>query len=504
MNPFTGSFKPSEPLSAFVGKNGNGTWKLQANDWEPVDTGSIRAWSLDIRTAACAAPANPTNITATKTVTGSFVPGGSVDYTVTLTNTGTGAQVDNPGDEFTDTLPPQLTLQSASASSGTITLAGSTVKWNGAIAGGGTVTITINAKLNAGTTGATVSNQGTVHFDPNHSGTNSSTVLTDDPGVGGAANPTQFVVVTAAGLPRTFVASYGNDADPCTLTSPCRGLTAALAATVPNGEIAVVDAAGYGFVTINKPVAIVAPPGVYAGISVTSGHGIDVNPGAGRVVLRGLTLTGLGGDFGVNVMSGDALYLENCVVSGFSNTGVYAVPSMQTTVFIHDSTIRDNGTGAIFGTTAGASGPARAVVEHSRFENNGTGIAFSTNSATGTISETTITGGTFGVVVNPTTAGATTAVTMRKSIVTKAATSAVRVGGAAGTTAAVSLAQSQATESGIGIEALLGGTAYVSGTAIIRNTTGIVAASGTAVSLGDNQLTRNGTDGTFSTTLSKQ
>jgi hypothetical protein len=50
------------------------------------------------------------------------------------------------------------------------------------------VTITISAKVNAGTTGATVSNQGTVHFDPSHSGTNSSTVLTDDPGVGGAAN----------------------------------------------------------------------------------------------------------------------------------------------------------------------------------------------------------------------------------------------------------------------------------------------------------------------------
>jgi hypothetical protein len=142
--------------------------------------------------------------------------------------------------------------------------------------------------------------------------------------------------VAAAGLPRTFVASTGNDANPCTLSSPCRGFGAALAATVPDGEIAVVDAAGYGSVTIDKPVTIVAPPGVYAGISVTSGHGIDVNPGAGRVVLRGLTLTGLGGDFGVNVMSGDALYLENCVVSGFTNTGLRAVPSMQTTVFVRD------------------------------------------------------------------------------------------------------------------------------------------------------------------------
>ena len=136
-NPFTGSFKPSAPLSTFVGTNGNGTWKLQANDWEPTDTGSIRAWSLDIRPVACAAASNPTAITATKTVAGSFVPGGTVDYKVTLTNTGTGTQVDNPGDEFTDTLPPQLTFVSASASSGSISVAGSTVKWNGSIPGGG-------------------------------------------------------------------------------------------------------------------------------------------------------------------------------------------------------------------------------------------------------------------------------------------------------------------------------------------------------------------------------
>ena len=502
--PYTGSYKPSAPLSVFTGTNGNGTWKLQATDYWNVDSGSIRAWSLDIRPLACVAVSNPTAITATKTVAGSFVPGGTVDYKVTLTNTGAGAQVDNPGDEFTDTVPPQLTFVSASASSGTISVAGSTVKWNGSIPGGASVTIQITAKVNAGTTGVTVSNQGTVDFDPNHSGTNSSSVLTDDPGVGGAANPTQFVVAVASGLPRTFVASTGSDLNPCTLTSPCRGFQAALALTVPDGEIAVLDAAGYGFVSIDKPVTIIAPPGVYAGISVTSGHGIDVNPGAGRVVLRGLTLTGLGGNFGVNLMSGDALYIENCVIGGFTSSGVYAVPSMASTVFIRDSTIRDNGTGALFGTGAGASGPLRTIIEHSRFENNGTGIGFANGSALGTISDTTVIGGAFGLNVNPTTSSADTKVTTRKSTFTKASSSGVRVGGAAGTTATASLVQSQVTESGTGVETLTGGTAYVSGTAIVRNATGVTTVSGTAVSLGDNQLTRNTTNGTFSATVPRQ
>ena len=51
--PFTGSFKPSGPLAGFIGKNGNGTWKLQATDFGPGDIGSIRAFSLLIRPAAC-------------------------------------------------------------------------------------------------------------------------------------------------------------------------------------------------------------------------------------------------------------------------------------------------------------------------------------------------------------------------------------------------------------------------------------------------------------------
>jgi len=502
--PFTGSFKPSTPLASFIGKVGNGTWQLQANDWEPTDTGSIRAFALDIRPVACAAPSNPTAMTATKTVSGSFVPGGSVDYTVTISNTGTGTQVDNPGDEFTDTLPAQLAFRSASASSGSISVVGSTVRWNGSIPGGGNVKIVISAEVNPGTTGATVTNQGTVSYDPNHSGTNSSSVLTDDPGVGGAANPTQFVVAAASGLPRTFVASSGNDGNPCTLTSPCRGFQAALALTVPDGEIAVLDAAGYGFVTINKPVTIVSPPGVYAGISIAAGHGIDVNPGAGHVVLRGLTLTGLGGDVGINLMSGDALSIENCVIGGFTNAGVSAIPSAPSLLFIRNSTLRDNGIGALLGTTTGASGPLRAVVEHSRFENNGTGIGFTGATALGTISDTTVIGGTFGLNVNPTTAGAATKVTARKSTFTKAATSGVRVGGAAGTTASASLVRSQVSESGIGVETLTGGTAYVSGTTVVRNTTGVTTASGTAISLGNNQLTRNGTNGTFSATVSTQ
>ena len=56
-------------------------------------------------------------VTGTKTVSGSFTVGSTVTYTVVLTNSGNGTQQNNPGNEFTDVLPPSLTLVSATASS---------------------------------------------------------------------------------------------------------------------------------------------------------------------------------------------------------------------------------------------------------------------------------------------------------------------------------------------------------------------------------------------------
>src|SRR6266568_4863825 len=96
---------------------------------------------------------------------------------------------------------------------------------------------------------------------------------------------------------RTFVsAAGGNDANPCTLTLPCRNFQAAIAQTASGGEVIVLDSGGYGTVTISQAVSLIAPPGVYAGISVFSGAGITVSAGASDVVvIRGLTLNGLGG-----------------------------------------------------------------------------------------------------------------------------------------------------------------------------------------------------------------
>ena len=126
---------------------------------------------------------------ASKTVSGSFVSGGAITYTIVINNTSASAQSDNPGDEFVDVLPAGLLLVSANATSGTAATLGNTVTWNGPLPVSGSVTITIQATILGG---GTISNQGQTFFDRNNNGVNESVGVTDDPGPAGATDPTVF------------------------------------------------------------------------------------------------------------------------------------------------------------------------------------------------------------------------------------------------------------------------------------------------------------------------
>ena len=139
---------------------------------------------------------SPANVSGTKTVSGTFASGSSITYTVTLANTSTSPQLDNPGNEFTDVLPSNLVLVSANATSGAATaiVGTNTVSWSGSIAGNGSVTIAIVATINVVPDGTTVSNQGIISYDADGNGTNEASRLSDDPSTGGASDPTTFRV----------------------------------------------------------------------------------------------------------------------------------------------------------------------------------------------------------------------------------------------------------------------------------------------------------------------
>ena len=338
-------------------------------------------------------------------------------------------------------------------------------------------------------------------------GTHSLTaVYAGDATFPGSTSPVLSQVVNPATTTnqRSFVSSGGADTNLCTLASPCRSLTAAIIVTSPGGEVIVLDSAGYGPTTITKPITISAASGVYAGISVLSGTGIVVNPGSGKVTLRGLTITGLGGTTGIDFQSGGALYVERTIVTGFSGAGLNATLPAAAELFIRGSYFRENGIGASLATGAGVVNPLDATIDRSQFENNATGLRLTGFSSTAAIRNSIFTAGTVGIAIQPTIGGAKSAVDMRNSTVSKGTTAGIVVGGNGAASATLSITGSQVTDNGIGIDAQAGGIAYVTASTIVRNTTGIQPLTGSIVSLGDNRLTNNGTNGTFSSTVSKQ
>jgi hypothetical protein len=148
---------------------------------------------------------------------------------------------------------------------------------------------------------------------------------------------------------RTFVASTGSDANPCSRTAPCRTFQAAVNAAAPGAEVVALDSAGFGSnVSITKSISIIGSPGVYAGITVLSPNsdGVDINAGGqDTIILRGLTVINQGGSStgsGIVLKTGGTLHVEDCVVNGFVNgTGVTTfVQPGSSSLEVKDSIIR--------------------------------------------------------------------------------------------------------------------------------------------------------------------
>src|SRR5215208_4096999 len=126
-----------------------------------------------------------------------------------------------------------------------------------------------------------------------------------------------LAVPAHATIQRTFVSANGSDAALCTRTNPCRNFAAAITQTSPDGEVIVLDSAGYGAFAITKAITIAAPLGVHAALTVFAGDGITVTADASDVViLRNIYVNSLGGTNGVNVNQAKALHCERMVVNG--------------------------------------------------------------------------------------------------------------------------------------------------------------------------------------------
>lgn len=165
---------------------------------------------------------------------------------------------------------------------------------------------------------------------------------------------------------RTFVASNGLDTNPCSLTAPCRGFEAAVAQVSVGGEVIVLDSAGYGPVTIVQSVSIIAPQGIYAGITVFSGDGVTINGSGINVLLRGLTLTGQGGVNGITITNAATVRIEGGAIANFSGTGIYHTAG---TLSVEGTTIRNNA-----GIGVWSIGTVQATLNRTQMEENLDGV----------------------------------------------------------------------------------------------------------------------------------
>lgn len=130
-----------------------------------------------------------TDLIARKTVEdlngGPCESGDTLRYKVTISNTGTANQDNNPGDEFEDYLPENVTYipGSTTATSGIIDYndGENKITWNGGVPSESSVILGFDITVNMGiANGTIISNQGTVYWDSNEDGTNDATELTDD------------------------------------------------------------------------------------------------------------------------------------------------------------------------------------------------------------------------------------------------------------------------------------------------------------------------------------
>lgn len=156
-----------------------------------------------------------------------------------------------------------------------------------------------------------------------------------------------FALPAQAQATRTWVSGVGDDANPCSRTAPCKTFAGAISKTATGGEISALDPGGFGAVTITKSITINGD-GTLAGILAAGTNGITVNATGATVVLRGLSLNGAGtGINGVNYLAANLLIIDNCSISGFTTSGVDAHLSGSGQLLINNTTITGGTNGVL-------------------------------------------------------------------------------------------------------------------------------------------------------------
>jgi hypothetical protein len=174
---------------------------------------------------------------------------------------------------------------------------------------------------------------------------------------------------------RVFVSGLGLDTNPCTVNQPCRTFQQAHDTAAANGEIAVLDPAGYGALTITKGISIqghgfggiIAVPCDAITIAVTTSD---------PVTLNGLLIDGGGaGQIGIHITSGSSVQVLNSVVRHFIAEGIWDQTNTNgSNLLIEDTIVLDNAFFPGIVVSPNTGGTVKATLNRIAANNNFEGV----------------------------------------------------------------------------------------------------------------------------------
>ncbi|RUL73103.1 right-handed parallel beta-helix repeat-containing protein [Dyella choica] len=163
-----------------------------------------------------------------------------------------------------------------------------------------------------------------------------------------------FATAAHAQATRTWVSGVGDDANPCSRTAPCKTYAGAISKTTANGQISVLDPGGFGALTITKGI-IIDGDGELASTLVTGTNGIVIAAGpTDTVILRNLHFSGIGSGLdGVLINSAGNVIIDHCTFDGFTSNDIEVSLSNTGYVLVQNSTITGGSQGVVIDGTTG-------------------------------------------------------------------------------------------------------------------------------------------------------
>lgn len=188
---------------------------------------------------------------------------------------------------------------------------------------------------------------------------------------------TAFALSASAQTARVYVAGSGDDANACTVKSPCQTIMKALSVVDTRGEVVITESGDYDQFIIAKPVTVTGAPGINANIIpddggvaiITSKYLTPSDP----VTLRNLNIKSTinpGTAAGILNQSAGTLSVDGCTITGMLE-GIGSKANGH--VFVHDTTIRDCNV-AIHSNGSLVEGIVRLTVDHCHIEQNTYGV----------------------------------------------------------------------------------------------------------------------------------